>query len=69
VKTVVIMFPGASLMRITPLDDGLHVSCPGCRREQTYHGERAAEFVHDAGCPVEELVRHASDRVRRSVNY
>lgn len=57
-KTVVIVFPGASLMDITPDGGGLRVRCPGCGREQVYDGGDAAEFVHESGCDVERRVRN-----------
>jgi predicted RNA-binding Zn-ribbon protein involved in translation (DUF1610 family) len=65
VKSVVVLFPGASLMEITPLDDGLRVRCPGCGNEQVYRGDRVRDFGHEDGCPVYARIQQAQRVVNR----
>jgi len=64
-----VMFPGASLMKFTVLDDGLHVKCPGCGREQVFREELAADFAHEDGCPVFARIQRATRLYERGMNH
>jgi predicted RNA-binding Zn-ribbon protein involved in translation (DUF1610 family) len=54
-----IILPGASLMEITPLDDGVRVRCPGCGNEQEYRGKGLRSFQHGKRCPVYARIEEA----------
>jgi hypothetical protein len=67
-----LVFPGASLMRITASDEGLLITCPGCGEQVTLQPESRPPiaFAHDVGCPVHAQIasalrRHDRDVVRR----
>jgi predicted RNA-binding Zn-ribbon protein involved in translation (DUF1610 family) len=55
----VLFLPGASLMEITPLADGVRVRCPGCGHEQEYRGKGHREFRHDDHCSVYARIEQA----------
>jgi hypothetical protein len=61
-----LVFPGASLMEITPLDDGgLLVRCPGCGHEQVFRGTGERGFTHGERCPVFAKIDRAMHEVQR----
>lgn len=62
-KTIIL--PGASLMEITPLDDGVRVRCPGCGHEQQYRGKGHREFQHGKRCPVYARIEQAMNVYER----
>jgi predicted RNA-binding Zn-ribbon protein involved in translation (DUF1610 family) len=55
------ILPGASLMKITLLDDGVRVRCPGCGNEQEYRGKGHREFRHEDRCSVYARIERAMD--------
>jgi uncharacterized protein (DUF983 family) len=61
----VILLPGASLMVITPINDGVRVRCPGCGCEQDYRGTGHRAFRHADGCPTYARIERASEQYAR----
>ena len=64
----VVLFPGASLMEITSLEDGVRVRCPGCDKEQDYHDDMSGDFVHEDRCPVHARIKEAVRLYTREAN-
>lgn len=60
-----LILPGASLMEIAPLDDGVRVRCPGCGNEQNYRGKGYREFRHGDRCPVHARIEQAIEVYER----
>ena len=54
-----VILPGASLMEITPLGDGVRVRCPDCGNEQEYRGNGHRAFTHEDRCPVHARIQRA----------
>ena len=54
-----LIIPGASLMQITPIADGVRVRCPGCGIERELRGKGHREFAHKDRCPVYEKIERA----------
>jgi hypothetical protein len=70
--TRVLFFPGASLMDIRPIPDGVEVRCPGCGAVQTFAfpdqpDATSATFQHEAGCRVYKRIRRAIAMYERAV--
>ena len=63
----VLIIPGASLMDITPLDNGVRVRCPGCGSEQEFRGKGHRKFTHERRCPVYAQIERAVDVYERDV--
>jgi len=64
----IVVFPGASLMALTPTaDGGLRVRCPGCGARQVYKPPVTGElaFVHEAGCPIHQQIQDAIARYKK----
>jgi len=53
------ILPGASLIEITQLADGVRVRCPGCGNEQEYRGKGHREFRHEDQCSVYARIEQA----------
>lgn len=58
-REVMLVLPGASLMEITPLADGVRVRCPGCGNEEEYRGTGDRRFMHEADCSVHQQIARA----------
>lgn len=54
-----LVLPGASLMEVTQLADGVRVRCPGCGNEQEYCGKGHREFTHGYKCSVYARIERA----------
>ena len=63
----VLVLPGASLMEVTLLNDGVRLRCPGCGTEQVYREGGSQEFVHEDACPVYSRIANAVARYEREV--
>jgi hypothetical protein len=63
----ILLFPGASLMQLTPVAGGLRVRCPGCgHTEIVRDNQRAVDFRHrDGRCPVLRRLEAAERRLPR----
>ena len=61
----IIILPGASLMEITPLNDGVRVRCPGCGNVEEFHGKGERAFAHEDRCPVHARIEKAIRRYER----
>jgi predicted RNA-binding Zn-ribbon protein involved in translation (DUF1610 family) len=62
-----LIFPGASLMEITPLDDGVHVRCPGCGAVRIYRdADHRGAFLHEDGCPIFARIQRATEQYERN---
>ena len=61
----VMFLPGASLMEITPLADGVRVRCPGCDHEQDYRGTGHREFTHGKRCSIYKRIEQAIEVYKR----
>jgi hypothetical protein len=57
----VFLFPGASLMQLSPIDDDhIRVRCPGCGVEQIFSTADAdAAFGHEDGCLIFAKIERA----------
>lgn len=69
---VFVVFPGASLMDVTPVAGGLRVECPGCGAMQVFTPPRNGEhqhwaFTHEDECPVHARIEAAIARYERRV--
>jgi predicted RNA-binding Zn-ribbon protein involved in translation (DUF1610 family) len=69
-RHVTLILPGASLMEITPLADGVRVRCPGCGNEEEYRDTGHREFRHEDRCAVYARIEQAlriyeQDEVKR----
>jgi predicted RNA-binding Zn-ribbon protein involved in translation (DUF1610 family) len=58
-RHVTLFLPGASLMEITTLADGVRVRCPGCGNAQEYRGKGHREFTHEDRCSVYTRIKQA----------
>ncbi len=61
-------FPGASLLELTAVADGLRVRCPGCEVVVVMRGDQADVFTHADGCPVYTRIKKGLRRYARKVN-
>lgn len=64
-----IFMPGASLMKVTPVDGGLEIRCPGCRAVQIIADGTVGDvgFRHaDNGCPVLRRIEAAMREYERT---
>jgi hypothetical protein len=64
----IINFPGASLLELSPVTDGLRVRCPGCDVVMVVR-DRTDMFIHKTGCPVHTRITKATQRYAAKVNY
>ncbi len=55
----VMFLPGASLMEVTPIADGVRVRCPGCGNAREYRGNGHREFTHEDRCSVYRRITQA----------
>lgn len=74
-RPTVLLFPGASLMEITPLSSGVQVRCPGCGAVQRFLLSEMGTaghvaFTHEDGCAVHSRIQAAIQQYERGVvNY
>jgi hypothetical protein len=64
----VLLFPGATLMELTPTAGGLRVRCPGCRATRVVHDDETdVTFKHEEHCPVYHRIEAATRRYAQKV--
>ena len=68
-RPILLVFPGASLMDIHVVPEGVRVACPGCGVVQVFTAvgvTGSAAFVHEDDCPVHARIREAIRRYERA---